>query len=995
MLRRSLMLTLAFGLVGSVSAQEPTVDLAGRFATIDNGIVRLRFDLRQGTYDVMDAATREIVLAHAYAWVGSATTRDAGLVRSARAEDFTDELGSGRRLRIDCRPAAGPEVVVAFALYPGRPFVTVRTGVLNPSEQPLRVREFGALADGAVWPRAGAKADLRILNAPSGATQTQVTDGPYGSSPNNLLLTFRQGGVRRSVVYGALRTREFVKSAAFVPIGGAAGARRRAIAEACPGARLVAYDDCGATGAPPTDVVTLKTVQGQPFAWLGPQADPIFTTIVFHNEKVVIAADGLDPAKSYILGFSWWDYDENGRVESVQAIGADGQVRTLVRGAKLPAFMRSGQSASERAVALPGDAYSDGRVQIAFTNDTPVPNAVVSEVWLYEADGGAAIPPDLAAGRPVRPAVSAAPALAQLSASDPVGKLVDPGARYMPEDSFYIDLITSDPFEAAEQYGLALRLANHARPNPYDFPTVCAWYAGVWDQPGAQNHPEKSRYLIATTPGLVEEADWANRSGFSRYSRAAGRLVPDNYTENNPQGWWDDEHWRQQGFYVAPYETTRKWGAAVQARGSLAFTYFQAPLLSKDFRESHRELLIGEDVANTLDYTKPETREYMRRVYGNMHGAVSGMMFDYCDEMWGNIASKGGFADPRVTATAFYRSFLQLAKDGLGRDSWIHERSILNPPADLALGIVDSQRTSGDTSRIDPAMVSRSGLRWYKNRVVLAYDMDSKQLGDAWQTSGYTGTREDGRRMTLTMAYVAASRLLLADSFRDMSPEELHDLSRTFPYPTAPKSARPIDAFVTDGWPRVYDLEITPEWHQVTLYNTTEPTVPLTLEVPLSGDRADGALGLDPGRSYYLYDFWNDVFVGEVPGTGKLTQQLRPGEARVLSVHAVEDHPQFLSTNRHIMQGYADMAAYPTWDGDSCELSGASRVVGGETYRVVIALNGYRVVGASAGCRIEASRDGKLAILSIDRPGNGTVHWKVQCGNRKPGTATCFARGEG
>jgi len=962
----------------SVAVAEPSVGLGRRFASIDNGIVRVRFDLSRGTYDVMDDATGSPAIADAYASVGKLTTSDRGLVYRPRSERFADDVGSGRRLCIKCAGQGRPDILLEFALYPDLPFVVLRTGVRNATDGVVRLTQFSPMVDGRVRPSGGDKTDVRILNAPSGANQTEVTRAPYTSSPNNLLLTFRLGGERRSLVLGALVTREFVKTAALLPEGGASGARERAIAQACPGARLVAYDDCGAgEGVGP---IKLSLVQGQPFRWTGSGADPIYSTIAFDNERVVFRAEGLDPAKRYILGLSWWDYDENGRVESVIAVGGDGQAHTLVSEEPLPAFLRSGRQAVERAAALPQEAYSDGATTIAFTNDAPVPNAVVSEIWLYEAVDSAAIPDDLAAGRPVRDEPTSGPALAQLEASDPVGKRVDPGTTYMPEDSFYVDAVTSDPFATLERYGQLLRVANNAHPDPYDFPTVCAWYAGVWDMPGAQNNPGGSRYKIATTPGLVEEADWMNRVGFMRYSRAAGRIVPDNYTEDNPQGWWDDEHWRQQGFYVAPYETSRKWGLAMRDRGALAITYFQANRISKDFRETHRDLLIGDNPANTLDYTKPATREHMRRVYGDMRGGISGMMFDYCDEMWTQVSSGGGFADPFTTATGFYRSFLQLAKEGLGQDSWIHERSILNPPADLALGIVDSQRTSGDTSRIDPAMVSRSGLRWYKNRVVLAYDMDSKDLRNAWQTPGFTGTAEDGRRMTLTTAYVAASRLLVATSFRDMSPAALHDLSRTFPYHSEPMSARPIDAFVTDGWPRVYDFEVSPEWHQVTLYNTTDPTAPLTVEVPLSGERADGALGLDPSRSYYVYDFWNDRLVGRLAGTGRLVQELRPGEARMISLHAVEDHPQFISTNRHIMQGYVDMARLPRWNDHDRTLEGASRVVGGETYKVVIALNGYAPLDATPDCHIDALPGGQLAVLSIDRPANETVEWKVRFG---------------
>ena len=314
---------------------------------------------------------------------------------------------------------------------------------------------------------------------------------------------------------------------------------------------------------------------------------------------------------------------------------------------------------------------------------------------------------------------------------DPVGRRVDPGERYLPEDRFYVDFATDDPFQAAEQYGLAVRAAQQATPNPYTFPTICSWYAGVTFEPDAQNHPEKSRYGIATTSGQVEEMDFIRKTGFLDYSTIALRLVPDNYTPNNPQGWWDDKHWQEQGFYTPPYETSEKWGQAIQKRGGLAITYFQSDRVSADFRKEHADLVLPGRGA--LDYTKPEVQRYMQGVYAAMRGNIAGMMFDYCDELWCFNLSQGGFFDDRVTAASVYRRVFQLAKDGLGPRSWIHERPVDNPGSDMAVGLIDSQRTSGDTASISPKLIARSGLRWYKNRVLFAYDMDSKSLLNAWK----------------------------------------------------------------------------------------------------------------------------------------------------------------------------------------------------------------------------------------------------------------------
>ena len=288
----------------------------------------------------------------------------------------------------------------------------------------------------------------------------------------------------------------------------------------------------------------------------------------------------------------------------------------------------------------------------------------------------------------------------------------------------------------------------------------------------------------------------------------------------------------------------------------------------------------------------------------------------------------------------------------------------------MTLGLVASQRIWGDTDRITPAMVTRGGLRWYKNRVVVNYDMDAKNLLRP-------GTR-DARRRLLTMAYVASGRLLLATSFGSMDPETLHDLTRIFPFHAAPRSARPVDAFVREI-PRVYDFPVTSRWHQVAFYNP-EDHEGIRVGVDLSGAPASGGLGLDPALEYYAYDFWNDRLVGILPGAGRLEAELRPAEVRMTALHAREAAPQWIATDRHIMQGFLDLEN-TEWDGAEGVLSGSARVVKNDPFRIVIAPNGYAPLGASVapeGCRadLEVAKGG-LVVLRISSPATREVRWSV------------------
>jgi hypothetical protein len=791
----------------AIAAQKPGGETVQRLQNRRVGVV---FDLARGTYDLLDAASGQAVVKGARAEVAQWASDDPAYDRTARTSEVRDELGSGHSLTVECAAAGKPSLLLEFRIYgEERGYVVLRSGWKNTGAEAFRVKDFRPLAGGAVFP-GGGWSDVRTLTSNSGCNQAAVSLSPFARSGNNLLLTLRQDGRRRSLVLGGLKTADFTKWARTRPSG---------------------------------DV-------------------------------------------------------------------------------------------SRHAAAS-----------------------------------------------------------AALEASDPIGKLLEAGEIYLPDDSFYIDFLTPNPFAALEGYGRRLRAATGAKPSPYDFPTVCAWYAGCYHShpngpvPGAQENPARTLYRINTTPGIVEEMRKAREAGLFRYVRMAGRLVPDMYHTNNPQGWWDDAHWQRDGYYAAPYETSAKYGAGVHREGGLAFTYIQPTcvglksLISRDFRAQHPDWLCGKSLDRTLDYTHPAVQEYMQKVFGALRGNIDGLMVDYCDDLWQSEASQGGFHDRHATGAAFYRTFFRLVKDGLGPNSWLHERNVGQPNNDLTLGIVDSQRTSWDSTQIAPELVSRSGLRWYKNRVVIAYDMDGKSLTDAWIGRGWTGSDRDGRRMTLTMAYVAAGRLLLTRSFRDMPPATLHDLSRTFPYPSEPRSARPVDAFTHPGWPRVYDYAVNDHWHQLTLYNNTLPTRAETISVPLAGDSADGALGLRADREYYAYDFWNDRYAGRIPGAGRLVETLRPGEARMIALHEVEPRPQFLATDRHLMQGLLDLPSKPVWDERSGTLSGSARVVADEAFRIVIAGNGRTPKSATCAAgeaRVEpVDAAHGLHVLVLEAKQAGDLAWSL------------------
>ena len=202
------------------------------------------------------------------------------------------------------------------------------------------------------------------------------------------------------------------------------------------------------------------------------------------------------------------------------------------------------------------------------------------------------------------------------------------------------------------------------------------------------------------------------------------------------------------------------------------------------------------------------------------------------------------------------------------------------------------------------------------------------------------------------MSYVVAGTLMVVPSFGRMTAEQLHDLSRLYPFHANRQSARPVDAF-TSPQPQVYDFRVDPAWHQLTFYNT-DPAHEVTIGVDFAGDTAFGGPGLDAAKEYYVYDFWNDRLAGKVPGNRRFEQTLRPGEARMMAVREAVDHPQLLATDRHLMQGYVDVLGCQ-WKADKMQLQGVSAVVAGEPYRVIVATNGQSPTAAAVDDTIERS----------------------------------------
>jgi len=955
------------------------VRISRAYAIIENIFLRVEYDLSLGTYRAVNKMANVTGFANAKSSINGIQSTSDTMRRTAQSVTVKDSLGVGKALHIHCMDQDGLESVLEIALYSRKPFIAFGAGIINRTSNPIRLKDIRFVADAEMFPDSTTWSAAQTLNSGSGGGENSVEDGGERDCVNNLLLTFKDEGNRRTMVAGGLTYHDFVK---YIHLGNPEDQRRMRIQRSLGShTHLVAYLDCGVEdNVPQATQPTIKVLRGKSYAFPVDSNDKPFGTVAFDSESVILEISGLHQGKSYRFGWSWWDYDNDGRVESVIAESPDGVRKvTLMKHRSLPAWKDKKERPAQLSADIPANLINNGKVRIIVTNDADVPNAVLSEAWLMEISADAA-----------NPKVKDADAHPlDLIASDPVGRLTEPGEEYFSKDRFYLDFITENPFDALERYGMAVRAAQRAHPNLYDFPSVCAWYVEEYD------HGPK----INNTAGLVEEMDRVKESGFLKYSPVALRLVPDTYTPDNEQGWWDDAHWRKYGHYTAPYDTSAKWGGAITSRGGLPLIYVQTCFVSADYLKAHPECLLFKsnkgwekryqfDAWNyaydhpelpNYDYTSKAFRDHLLQSWGNLReGGVQGVMFDYPETAW---RPKGGFEDKRATCAFAYRSPFRICREGLGPRAWIHERNLgPGPLTDMTAGVVDSQRVWGDNSVFEPEMVAKCALRWYKYRTLYSYDMDAKSLF-AHPNPDRTPLSRTRIRAILTMLYVTAGRVLLANSFRDLTPEMLHDLSRLYPVQKGTHSARPIDAFTGVACPRIFLDRFAMDRAMLVLFNP-DFNNPCDLAVSLAGDQIEGALGLNPRAKYYFYDFWNDRFAGKLLGREKLVQRLEPGEARVFAVRRAGFHPQVISTNRHITQGEVDLKRQPGWDRNTRQLRGTAGVVGGEQYKIVIAMNNCEVRGvhaANANAFMEKVQGHpELIRVVLETEKNADISWVVE-----------------
>jgi len=137
-------------------------------------------------------------------------------------------------------------------------------------------------------------------------------------------------------------------------------------------------------------------------------------------------------------------------------------------------------------------------------------------------------------------------------------------------------------------------------------------------------------------------------------------------------------------------------------------------------------------------------------------------------------------------------------------------------------------------------------------------------------------------------------------------------------------------------------------------------------------------LGLPANEDYLVYEFWSRKFLGVRRGHFNAATL----ESKGLSLYAIRtklDHPQLVSTNRHISQGGADLEAVE-WRNDPSSLQGRSKVVQGDAYEMVVFVPDNFVFDSAdvAGTPSKIVAEDSIVRVSYLPVVTGSVTWTIR-----------------
>jgi len=396
----------------------------------------------------------------------------------------------------------------------------------------------------------------------------------------------------------------------------------------------------------------------------------------------------------------------------------------------------------------------------------------------------------------------------------------------------------------------------------------------------------------------------------------------------------------------------------------------------ENFYREHREWFLhdsqGQPMRNwcgryVLDPSQPEVRRHMEETHrimsadwgyeffkiDGMSGANSGYSAHFYERPEVRAAFRQPVADP-------YRLSIEALRRGIGVDRVLLACQGHYTGPEVAS--VDGARLGSDIvspgqpprwnnylsqARFTVAQLFTNNLIWYN-------DPDTLMVGEAAPLNI--------ARIATTVVALPGQLTFISDKLGQLPAERMRLLQQALPV----CDVRPLDLMLIPDLKPVWDLKIRrpfASWDVVSMFNWADE--PHDYRLPFAD------LGLEAGKDYLLYEFWSGKFLGV--RRGSIETRIEPRSNLLLAVHELEDHPQFLSTDRHVSQGGVELAD-AAWNGDRGELVTRLKLVANDPLTIFVhvpAAFAFRNAAATGGAVGAIAGAAPVTSVVVRRPTSG------------------------
>lgn len=382
-----------------------------------------------------------------------------------------------------------------------------------------------------------------------------------------------------------------------------------------------------------------------------------------------------------------------------------------------------------------------------------------------------------------------------------------------------------------------------------------------------------------------------------------------------------------------------------------------------------------------FDLTLPEVQDYLRLQirknvkewnykYLKLDGYSTGLAVNpqYVNDVFKeDNYGQSVLHNPNMTQMEMARTSQKIIREEAGPDTFILGCCVSQNArsAGQGFGMIDAMRIGPDNGASWGGIMSGpkyGSWQYFLNKRVWYNDPDPLYVRIE---------PEMASKVICTYVTLAGFMNSSSEEYSKLKPNQLDLLKRTMPSHKA--VARPVDLF-ENSIPRLWfvsDTSLGFERNLIGVYNweSKESTIEYDLK----------RMGLKDNTVYIAFDYWSN---GVLPlFKDRLVRTLPARTCEALAVRPLADHPQLISTSRHITQGLVDVFA-EEWKAST--LTGTSELVSDDPYELRIttlvfkggfALEGVKVDNPDV--TIESKTEEGLVRVMLRSKKSVRVQWTV------------------